>query len=92
MCFVTFPYGVPGQAWYLVVSIPDLCLLYFYCVLFFVRFSFGCVNTNSKVNVTSYLLTLETTLHVAFIKHDIQNDNINTILAVLSEISRVLLR
>ena len=29
--FVTFPYGVLGQVWYLIVSIPDLCLLsYFY--------------------------------------------------------------
>ena len=29
--FVTFPYDVPGQAWYLIVSIPELCLiLYFY--------------------------------------------------------------
>ena len=27
-CFVTFPYGVPGQVWYLVVSIPDLYFLY----------------------------------------------------------------
>ena len=24
--FVTFPYDVPGQVWYLIVSIPDLCL------------------------------------------------------------------
>ena len=24
---VTFPYGVLGQMWYLIVSIPDLCLL-----------------------------------------------------------------
>ena len=24
--YVTFPYGVPGQVWYLIVSIPDLCL------------------------------------------------------------------
>ena len=32
--FVTFPYGVLGQVWYLIVSIPDLCLLsYFYYVL-----------------------------------------------------------
>ena len=30
-CFVTFPYGVPGQVWYLIVLIPDICLpLYFY--------------------------------------------------------------
>ena len=27
--FVTFPYGVPGQVWYLIISIPDLCLFYF---------------------------------------------------------------
>ena len=25
--FVTFPYGVLGQVWYLIVSIQDLCLL-----------------------------------------------------------------
>ena len=24
--FVTFPYGVPGKVWYLIVSIPNLCL------------------------------------------------------------------
>ena len=25
--FVTFPHGVLGQVWYLIISIPDLCLL-----------------------------------------------------------------
>ena len=25
--FATFPYGVSGQVWYLIVSIPDYCLL-----------------------------------------------------------------
>ena len=25
--FVTFPYGVLGQVWYFIVSIPDLCLI-----------------------------------------------------------------
>ena len=25
--FVAFPYGVLGQVWYLIVLIPDLCLL-----------------------------------------------------------------
>ena len=25
--FATFPYGVLGQVWYLIVSIPDLCFL-----------------------------------------------------------------
>ena len=29
--FVTFPYDVLGQVWYLIVAIPDICLLtYFY--------------------------------------------------------------
>ena len=25
--FVTFPYSILGQVWYLIVSIPDICLL-----------------------------------------------------------------
>ena len=25
--FVTFPYGIPGQVWYWIVLIPDLCRL-----------------------------------------------------------------
>ena len=28
--FVTFPYRDPGQVGYIIVSIPDLCLPYFY--------------------------------------------------------------
>ena len=28
--FVTFPYSVLGQVWYLIVSIPDLCLLSYF--------------------------------------------------------------
>ena len=27
MFSVTFPYGVQGQVWYLIISIPDLCIL-----------------------------------------------------------------
>ena len=27
---VTFPYGVLGQVWYLIESIPDLCLLSYF--------------------------------------------------------------
>ena len=23
--FVTFPFGIPGQVWYMIVSIPDPC-------------------------------------------------------------------
>ena len=28
--FVTFPYGVSSQVWYLIVLIPDLCLLSYF--------------------------------------------------------------
>ena len=29
--FVTFPYGILGQVWYLIVSIPDRFLLSYFC-------------------------------------------------------------
>ena len=28
--FVIFPFGVPGQVWYLIASIPDFCLLTYF--------------------------------------------------------------
>ena len=31
--FVTFPYGVLGQVWYLIAPIPDLCLLTYFLIL-----------------------------------------------------------
>ena len=31
--FVAFSYGVLGQVWYLIVSIPDLCLLPYFAQL-----------------------------------------------------------
>ena len=31
--FVTFPCGILGQVWYLIVSFPDLCLLSYFTVL-----------------------------------------------------------
>ena len=36
LCFchsLTLSYGVSGQVWYLIVSIADLCLLYFYDII-----------------------------------------------------------
>ena len=30
LCFVTFPCGILGQVWYLIVSIPDLCRLSYF--------------------------------------------------------------
>ena len=32
--FVTFPCGILGQVWYLIVSIPDLCHLSYFVILF----------------------------------------------------------
>ena len=31
--FVTFPCNVLGQVWYLIVSIPDLCRLYYFVLI-----------------------------------------------------------
>ena len=31
--FVTFPCGVLGQVWWLVASVPDLCLLSYFAVM-----------------------------------------------------------
>ena len=31
--FVTFPIGILGQVWYLIVSIPDLCTLTYFVIL-----------------------------------------------------------
>ena len=31
--FVTFPYGVLGQVWHLIVSNPDLCLVLYFSKL-----------------------------------------------------------
>ena len=28
--YVTFPCGIQGQVWYLIVSIPDLCRLFYF--------------------------------------------------------------
>ena len=34
LCFVTLPYDVLGQVWYLIVSIPDFCLLPYFVINF----------------------------------------------------------
>ena len=30
LCFVTYPCGILGQVWYLIVLIPDLCCLSYF--------------------------------------------------------------
>ena len=32
--FVTFPFGILGQVWYLIVLIPDPCCLSHFCYLY----------------------------------------------------------
>ena len=50
--FVIFPYGILGQVWYLIVSIPDLCPLFLlflvdhpFMVCSFYRLSRPCTTT-----------------------------------------------
>ena len=50
--FVTFPYGVPGQVWYLIASIPDICIL-LYFVKYFVALSTA-LYPNTDFNVSRY--------------------------------------
>ena len=56
--FVTFPYDVPDQMWYLIVSIPDTCLLlYFYSNLYKVSLTsfFPQYNQKTYMYNTKYL-------------------------------------
>ena len=51
--FVTFPIGILGQVWYLIVSIPDLCTItYFYGIFLekFVKFYF-CFNFHNALTI-----------------------------------------
>ena len=51
LCFVTYLNGVSGQVWYLIVSIPDLCLLYF-VGLYSLAYIFFCgLSTNVHVRL-----------------------------------------
>ena len=34
LCFCVFSYGISGMVWYLIISIPDLCLLIYFFVFF----------------------------------------------------------
>ena len=50
--FVTFQYGILGQVWYLVVSIPDLCVLpYLTCQCFFCIFRLSNLEGLEKVGL-----------------------------------------
>ena len=53
LCFVTFPCGILGQVWYLIVSIPDLCPLS-YCVICIILQNIRC----SFLSLFDYYMTL----------------------------------
>ena len=40
--FVTFPCGILGQVWYLIVSFPDLCCLSYFIFLLFLNQNICC--------------------------------------------------
>ena len=51
----TFPYGVLGQVWYLIVWIPDLCLHYFYFMYTHAQFDQN-IPCSSRVTQWAFLL------------------------------------
>ena len=54
--FVTFPFGILGQVWYLIVSIPDLCCLSYFVLMLKLRInSYGHVGTVSSHYHTIFL-------------------------------------
>ena len=54
--FVTFPFGILGQVWYLIVSIPDLCTLtYFKKNEFKVAQYIRIMNIGKMPNLTIFL-------------------------------------
>ena len=62
--FVTFPCGILGQVWYLIVSIPDLCRLYYFVnnkVPDFTYFDISCITTEQEGSVNNLLDTSKAT-------------------------------
>ena len=63
--FVTFPCGVLGQVWYLIVSIPDLCLLtYLYKLWFIIYTTFPWYWHVHDINTNSYPTIFRLTRHL----------------------------
>ena len=59
--FVTFPFGILGQVWYLIVSIPDPCCLSFFwygflSFEFYFHWAIGeLANTSNQISIYSCL-------------------------------------
>ena len=62
--FVTFPCGILGQVWYLIVSIPDLCHLSYFIYLnlpfLCIRLIMSDLNCSSTFSVCSMSLKIST--------------------------------
>ena len=54
MFFFTFPYGVLGQVWYLIWSIPDLCLLPYFKMYLTINCQCWMVNRQDSDRTASY--------------------------------------
>ena len=55
--FVTFPYGVSGQVRYLIVSIPDLCLLLYLrysCMLSYLLLNVSLCGAVRRISLLSF--------------------------------------
>ena len=52
----TFPYGVLGQVWYLIVWIPDLCILHCY----YLMYTYAKFDQNIPVQFKSYSMSIFT--------------------------------
>ena len=90
--FVTLPYGVLGQAWYLIVSITDLCmLLYFKACNHFVCSSHRPDQIIQSLSI-SYMFYSEYRDHTCFFMHFLVPKKLFEHLAVKLSVSNITLQ
>ena len=58
--FVTFPCGILGQVWYLIVSIPDLCYFSYFLLIRRTLLSLIGIISNTKFSDSTYVLNTNT--------------------------------
>ena len=67
--FVTFPCGILGQGWYLIVSFPDLCRLSYFYSIYMLNYYFYC---KRSTRLLFYKMTLTCTC-----MHEVTKGQIN---------------
>ena len=74
--FVSFPYGVLCHIWYLIVSIPDICLLFYFavCSVSFKDQIFFYVNSKEADSYADSNIVLTLKQIVDFTRHLFQID------------------